>query len=69
MSQKQKKNNWSDLLVNIVGHEPPPDSLGLRNSFIENCLADQDGFKVTQAEIHHTMQKGCLLYTSPSPRD
>jgi hypothetical protein len=58
MSQKQKKNNWSDLLVNIVGHEPPPDSLDLRNSFIENCLADQDGFKVTQAEIHHTMQQG-----------
>ena len=58
MSQKQKKNNWSDLLVNIVGHEPPPDSLDLRNSFIENCLADQDGNKVTQAQIHLTMQQG-----------
>jgi hypothetical protein len=49
---KNKINDWSDLLVNIVGHEPPPDSLDLRNSFIENCLADQDGNKVSQADIH-----------------
>ena len=50
-------NNWSALLVNVVGHAPPADSLELRNSFIENGLADQDGFKVTQAQIHLTMQK------------
>ena len=55
MSQKV---NWSDLLVNIVGHEPPPDSIDLRNSFIENCLADQDGKKLTQADIHLAMQQG-----------
>ena len=53
-----QKSNWSDLLVNVVGHEPPVDSLELRNSFIENCLADQDGKKVTQAQIHLTMQQG-----------
>jgi hypothetical protein len=54
---KNKINDWSDLLVNIVGHEPPPDSLDLRNSFIENCLADQDGNKVSQADIHYDHAK------------
>ena len=53
-----QKSNWSDLLVNVVRHEPPVDSLELRNSFIENCPADQDGKKVTQAQIHLTMQQG-----------
>ena len=54
---KPKEISWSEALFSVIGHEPPPDSLELRNSFIENCLADQDGNKVRQAEIHMTMQK------------
>lgn len=43
-------------MPNIVGYTPPDDSLELRNSFIENCLTDQNGKKVKQAQIHLEMQ-------------
>ena len=56
--------SWKDLLVNVVGHVPPPDSLELRNSFIENTLTDQDGNRITQAPIHYEMQKALWEWES-----
>ena len=63
-----QSSSWSDLLVNIVGHESPEDSLELRNSFLENCLADQDGNKLKQADIHLVMQEGIYNWQKESER-
>lgn len=52
-----KKKSWGEVANIVLGKELAPDTLELRTSFIENCLLDQDGNKITQAGIHNTMQE------------
>lgn len=49
--------DWGTALVNVIGHEPPADSVELRNSFIEGVMLDKDGQPVKQAELHRQIQE------------
>jgi hypothetical protein len=49
--------SWADALEEVIGLEPPEDTLELRNNFLETCLLNKDGEGITQGEIHLTMQK------------
>jgi hypothetical protein len=51
-----KSSKWTDALVNVIGHEPPPDSEELRKSFLEAVMLDKDGNAITQADIHNEIQ-------------
>lgn len=52
-----KEISWTDAAVNIIGKEPPEDSLELRNSFLEGCMLDEYGEHIVQAELHLQMQR------------
>lgn len=54
--KRNQTNDWDDALFNVIGKEPPPDSLALRNSFLENVLLDQDGNPISQHRIHEEIQ-------------
>lgn len=51
-----RSSKWTDALVNVIGHEPPPDSEELRRSFLEAVMLDKDGNAITQADIHNEIQ-------------
>ena len=51
-----RSSKWTDALVNVIGHEPPPDSEELRKSFLEAVMLDKDGNAITQADIHNEIQ-------------
>lgn len=57
MSRPVTELSWADAAANVIGRTPPPDSLELRNGFIEGCMLDEFGGKVTQHEIHKHMQR------------
>jgi hypothetical protein len=48
--------SWNDAYISVVTKTAPDDSLELRNSFIENCMTDEWGNLVEQAELHHEIQ-------------
>lgn len=53
---KSKSTNWGDALINVIGHEPPPDSVEMRNGFLESVMLDKDGQPIRQAQIHTEIQ-------------
>lgn len=48
--------SWDKAYKEVIGNPPPPDSLELRNSFIEGVLSDIDGKSVSQHELHKEIQ-------------
>ena len=56
MGTDTTKKSWDQALFNVIGKEPPTDSLALRNSFMENVLLDQNGNKITQHRLHEEIQ-------------
>jgi len=53
---RSKSTNWGSALVNVIGHEPPPDSVEMRNGFLESVMLDKDGNPIKQAQIHTEIQ-------------
>lgn len=49
--------SWNDAAVNVLGKEPPEDSLELRNSFLEGTMLDEWGESIKQHELHLQMQQ------------
>lgn len=48
--------SWDKAYEVVIGQTPAPDSLELRNSFIEGVLADIDGVQVEQHRLHKEIQ-------------
>ena len=62
-----KKDFWYDLPTELIAQEPanPRDAARL-------MVLDRKNDKILHSVFHelpHYLEKGCLLYTSPSPRD
>ena len=47
---------WADAKKRVIGNPPKPDSLELRNSYIEGVLGDIGGTKVVQHRLHKEIQ-------------
>ena len=52
-----KTFNWNEALIGVIGHEPPSDSVELRNSFLEAVMLDKDGKPIKQASLHEEIQR------------
>lgn len=51
------KKSWTEVTEQLLGKPLPEDTFELRKSFIESCLLDQDGNRITQGELHDVMQR------------